>query len=60
MDDHDDGDLIRAVAQEFIDRLGRGAVDELNALAEIASGIDDEETAETWCEIARAARALIN
>ncbi len=60
MDEHDDGDLIKAVAQEFIDRLGRDAVDELNALAEIATGIDDEETAETWREIARAAKALIN
>jgi hypothetical protein len=60
MDEHDDGDLIKAAAQEFIDRLGRDAVDELNALAEIATGIDDEETAETWREIARAAKALIN
>jgi hypothetical protein len=53
-------DDLRAVAQEFIDRLGRDAIAELFEQAEIAVGMGDHESAETWREIARAAEGLLN
>jgi hypothetical protein len=51
---------LNAVAQEYINRLGRAAVHELNELAEIAAGAGDHDSAETWREIARAAQKLLN
>jgi len=51
---------LRTVAQEFIDRLGCRAIDELNDLAEIAAGIGDDEMEKTWRDIARAVERLFN
>ena len=60
MDDGEDEDLLKTVAQEFVDRLGRAAVDELNERAENAEGTGDHASAETWREIARVAERLFN
>lgn len=57
MDDDDDG--LMTVAQEFIERFGHAAVDELNDWVEIALGTGDHESAETWREIARVAERLL-
>jgi hypothetical protein len=56
----DDSHLVRSAAQEYIARLGRQAIDELNERADISAGINDDETAATWREIARAAATLLN
>jgi ketosteroid isomerase-like protein len=61
MSDCDDDERgLRTVAQEFIDRLGCRAIDELNDLAEIAAGIGDDEMEKTWRDIARAVERLFN
>jgi hypothetical protein len=60
MDEGEDEDLLKAVAQEFVDRLGGAAVDELNKRAEIAEGTGDRASAETWRDIARAVESLLN
>jgi len=61
MSDYDDDERgLRTVAQEFIDRLGCRAIDELNDLAEIAAGIGDDEMEKTWRDIARAVERLFN
>ncbi len=56
----DDDDLLKAVAQKFIDRLGRMAIDELDECAEIAAEMDDHASAKAWGDIARAAEKLID
>lgn len=57
MDDDDDG--LMAAAQEFIERFGHTAVDQLKDLAEIAAGTGDHESAETWRDIARVVERLL-
>jgi len=52
-------DDLKAVAQEYVNRLGCGAVHELNELAEISAGAGDHDSAQTWREIARVAQALL-
>ena len=58
--DDEEADLLKTVAREFVGRLGRVAINELNDLAEIAEGIGDHASAETWRDIVRAIERLVN
>jgi hypothetical protein len=58
MDDESAG--IQTVAEQIIARRGEQAVDDLLEMAEIAAGNGDEDSAQTWREIAAAAQALLN
>jgi len=58
--DEDDKDLAIEVAKQFVARLGEAAIPELYGLGEIAVGIGDENSAETWFEIARAAEVILS
>jgi hypothetical protein len=60
MEEKDDAGLVKAVAEEFVARLGAAAPAELYDLAEIAAGAGDQASAEAWRDIARAAERLIN
>jgi hypothetical protein len=51
---------IQTVAQEVIARRGEQAVGDLLEMAEIAAGNGDQDSAQTWREIAATARALLN
>ena len=59
-DGDDEDNLAEAVAREFVDRLGRRAVDELNDRADIAEETGDHTSAETWRDIARVVERLVN
>ena len=55
----DDSADIQTVAQEVIARRGEQAVGDLLEMAEIAAGNGDQDSAQTWREIAAAAQAIL-
>ena len=56
----DDDDDLRLIAQEYVDRLGWAAIDELLDRAEIAAGAGDHASTETWRDVARVAEKLLS
>jgi hypothetical protein len=55
-----DDNQIRRAAAEHVQALGSEAVAWLEEQAEIAASIGDHEAAETWREIAAAAKTMIS
>ena len=53
-----DDNQVRQAAAEHVQALGSKAVDWLLEHAEIAESIGDHEAAETWRQIAAAAKAM--
>ena len=52
--DHRDAELVSQIAHEFVDRYGVEALAELQNHAEIAAGIGDKFSTDTWLDIADA------
>jgi len=56
---HDDADLVRAVAEEYVTLLGRNAVTRLRDEEAVSRSDGDALSAEAWCDIADAAVLLL-
>ena len=52
--DHRDAELVSQIAHEFVARYGAEALAELRNRAELAAGIGDKFSTDTWLEIADA------
>ena len=55
----EDAHLVGTVAREFFKRHGRAAAAVLIEQAEIAAGLGDAESAQSWRDIAQSAQRLI-
>jgi hypothetical protein len=55
----DDSDLVTQVAAQLVRQMAGAAAAYAGDLAEIAIGLDDEDSAEAWFDIADAAADLI-
>lgn len=56
---HDDADLVRAVAEDYVTLLGRNAVTRLRDEEAISRSEGDGLSAEAWRDIADAAAVLL-
>jgi hypothetical protein len=56
---YDDADLVRAVAEDYVTRLGSNAIARLRNEEAISRGDGDTLSAEAWSDIADAALLLL-
>ena len=59
MQEDNDAELVASVAEEFVSKLGRGAVPYLRLEGALATGEGDDFSAEAWHDIANAATLIL-